>query len=212
MEEDATTEHLRHLSRIMRRDVQQGQPPAPHRFWLTTPKRVMRALNIPSRHELGIEYVPDRDWSKALLTKSHQTMLRLMCHALQVPPPGYLHETMATDTGATLHRFIVAIPPGTGVDAVSAASCYSYNELLARDDVAAALAKILLREDESYIHDLNNEVLEEIIAENGELRREIRALRRRVAELRGGVRQTGMVHGSTSTNSSSSQQGANDFA
>ncbi|MED6119907.1 hypothetical protein PIB30_016116 [Stylosanthes scabra] len=101
--------------------------------------------------------------------RSSTFQTRTEASSLRIPPVGYLHETSTTERGDVIHHFIVVIPPGPGLEALSAAGHYSSDELLAREDGAAALAGMMLRAFNIINYDLSNDLLEEARDRNDKL-------------------------------------------
>ncbi|MED6196128.1 hypothetical protein PIB30_044394 [Stylosanthes scabra] len=142
----------------------------------------MRLMDIPSRHRTGIHFVPDHDWSIVAVFRSHLTSLRILCTTLSLPMPGFLQETEHRTSMGTVHRFVVALPPGPLVDFVSAAGRYSADIYLAREAAAAMIHKIM-NETGYIIFDFNYTWAERLDMTISSLAERNNRLRDRVHEL-----------------------------
>ncbi|MED6170068.1 hypothetical protein PIB30_027248 [Stylosanthes scabra] len=178
-EEAATVEHVWDLIYAARVGELQPAHDAPTRQWNGRPDLVMRELNIADRHAQVMMFIPQPDWSRMAFWKSRQATLRFVCNGLQVPPPGYLKETINSAEIGMVILYIVAIPPGPGLEAVSAAGRYSEHEYLAREDAAAALTKRLLDQTGLVVSDYNHGIVERYRREISDLNRHIETLRLR---------------------------------
>ncbi|MED6221841.1 hypothetical protein PIB30_058527 [Stylosanthes scabra] len=151
--------------------------------WILKPEEQMRLMDVPSRHRTGIQFVPDCDWSIVAVLRSHLTSLRIMCTALSLPLPGFLQETEEGTSMGTVHRFVVALPPGPLVDFVSAARRYSTDIYLAREDAAVATIRKIMNETGYIIYDFNYVRAERLEMTISSLAERNNRLRDRVHEL-----------------------------
>ncbi|MED6223369.1 hypothetical protein PIB30_073372 [Stylosanthes scabra] len=132
------------------------------RSWTLNPKEQMVLMEIPLLHQTGMYFVLDRDWSCVAVWRSNQTSLRLLCSTLKLPMPSFLMQTEEQTTRGKVHRFLVALPPGSAVDVLSMARRYSPDVHLAREDAAAKMIRAIIGETGFLIHDVNHERAEKI--------------------------------------------------
>ncbi|MED6121232.1 hypothetical protein PIB30_028060 [Stylosanthes scabra] len=136
------------------------------RHWSMNPNDQMILIDIPSHHAIIILFVPDSDWSVVVVWRSHMTSLRQLCNTLRLPLPGFLKQTEDGMAKGTVHRFLVTLPPGPNVDVLSAAGRNSNDEVIAREDAAAAMIRKIIQEIGYVIHDYNHERAETLQRSN----------------------------------------------
>ncbi|XP_052110304.1 protein FAR1-RELATED SEQUENCE 5-like [Arachis duranensis] len=145
-------------------------------LWSFNQNDVLRQLTLADRHDHGVEFVPDRDWSHVALYKSRQTSLRQVCTSLHEPPPVYHKQTYESTTKGTVYRFLVVVPTDSEYSSCSAAGRYSTDEHLAH---AAALMRKLLQLHSMVVDDFNHDLLEEEKLVHYETRNALERLRAR---------------------------------
>ncbi|KAL4293486.1 uncharacterized protein LOC107612408 [Arachis ipaensis] len=160
-DEVASMEHIRALIRAAQSARRRSGSSIRANPWSFNQNDVLRQLTLADRHDHGVEFVPDRDWSHVALYKSRQTSLRQVCTSLHEPPPVYHKQTYESTTRGTVHRFLVVIPTDSEYSSCSAAGRYSTDEHLAREDAAAALMRKVLELHSMVVDDFNDDLLEE---------------------------------------------------
>ncbi|MED6127984.1 hypothetical protein PIB30_093308 [Stylosanthes scabra] len=92
---------------------------------------------------------------------------------VRLPMPDFLMQNEEQTTRGRVHRFLVALPPGPAANVLSVAGRYSPNMHVAREDAAAEMIRVIIREKGFIIDDVNHEKAEKLATSEESLVKEL---------------------------------------